>query len=435
MKYFVGLIILFLIIIILLMHTTKSISKKEKGWKPKILNSDLFLPDYSYAGYQWGEKNIPRIKPVLNVENYGATPNDGKDDTLAIKKAFKTAQKIKGPIVVLFPKGRFILKQILYIERNNFVIRGMGSKKDGTILYVPRPIKDMDLPSYIKEIKEELIRDNKKEGDKPYSPFSWSGGVLWTRVSNWEKRIKLAKALSGKRGTFAIKVDASKNLKKGDVVNIKWFNRDGKKSSLLQHVFGATDLIFGKQVYGKPDKALVIQPATVMNINGNNIVIKEPLLHDIRPEWICVIESTNYIKEVGIEHLRIEFPKARYMGHHLEDGYNGIFITNTMHSWVLDVSVTNSDSAILASGMCKNITMDGVKVFGREGHYSINIGSNSYGVLVKNFQFLSSAIHNPSFNTKSKLNVFTNGQINEACFDQHRGINHQNLFDNIKSRI
>jgi hypothetical protein len=74
--------------------------------------------------------------------------------------------------------------------------------------------------------------------------------------------------------------------------------------------------------------------------------------------------------------------------------------------------------------------MQSVQIRGRRGHYSIKLGS-VYGTLVRNLEVSSHHVHNPSFNTYSRYNVYTDMTIRVPVFDQHRGANHQNLIDNV----
>ncbi len=62
----------------------------NKNWWPEILSErdsvDVYLPDFSYAGYHWGEKQLPELKPTMHVSDFGAIPDDEKDDTEALEK-------------------------------------------------------------------------------------------------------------------------------------------------------------------------------------------------------------------------------------------------------------------------------------------------------------------------------------------------------------
>jgi hypothetical protein len=110
-----------------------------ENWTPAILESEEYLPDYSYAGYFWGEKPLPVLDATINVTEFGAIPNDGKDDTDLIRTALKATKEIPGPVVLRFPVGKFLVRDILYIERSNLVLQGAGSGSNGTIFSVSSP--------------------------------------------------------------------------------------------------------------------------------------------------------------------------------------------------------------------------------------------------------------------------------------------------------
>src|SRR4051812_31538253 len=89
------------------------------SWQPRILTSTReadYLPDFSYAGYHFGEEPLPDLRPTLEVTDFGAKPDDDADDTAAIQKALAAAMKASGPVVLHFAKGTFIVKNILFLE-------------------------------------------------------------------------------------------------------------------------------------------------------------------------------------------------------------------------------------------------------------------------------------------------------------------------------
>ena len=144
-------------------------SDQENKWMPKILDKEIqkenFLPDYSYAGYKWGEEPIPEFKgKIVNVEDFGAVPNDKKDDTKAITSALEAANKVDGPVILFFPKGRFILKNILYIERSNIVIRGSGAEgENATTLYMPLALNELPTPKDFSSEDNTIGEENIEE--------------------------------------------------------------------------------------------------------------------------------------------------------------------------------------------------------------------------------------------------------------------------------
>jgi len=407
-------------------------AEEGKEWTPKILDpkSGIFLPNYSFSGYRWGEKELPQKKPTLSVEKFGAKPDDGKDDTKAVLTALKHAMAQKGPVVLHFPPGRFLLSDILYIERSHFVIQGSGSGKGGTVLAFTRSLNDMNLPESFLKRRESLIKNKKYVKGKLFSLFSWSGGVIWTRLGGGSKyKGSKIDGISGVRGNHEIQLEKPGSWKPNDTLDLRWYNTQGKESSFLKHVFGPDIKSYGVRLTDNATRALVQQPVTVVSVKGKTLIIKEPLLHDLRPEWNNTLQQVLHLEEVGFEGFRVEFPDVPYAGHHLEEGYNGLSLTQLKHSWVKDVVINNTDAGILTSGS-KNLTYQNIAVTGRTGHYSVHIGG-SYGVLCKDFRFESSAVHDPSFNSKATLCVYSHGKVRHAKLDQHNGINHQNLFENL----
>jgi hypothetical protein len=241
----------------------------------------------------------------------------------------------------------------------------------------------------------------------------------------------LARATAGTRGEHAIEVDSPTRLAVGDRVRIEWYNTEGERGSLLEHLYGSSKVPIGSRHWENPQRALIFQDVTVTAIAGSTVTIKEPLLHDLRPVWNSVLARTALLSEVGIEGLRIEFPETLYEHHHLEAGYNAIYLTGLTHSWVRDVTIVNADSGILADDVSQ-VTIEGVTLAGRPMHYGVHLGRVS-GVLARDIVIGTSALHPLSFNTYAKASVFTNVDLLvDARLDQHRGTNHQNLFDDIR---
>ena len=439
-----------LIIIVFLFIAYFGHSCQKKQQLPNILSSQEedshYIPDFSYAGYHWGEDAIPNREPNVNVADYGAVPDDRKDDTEAIKKALEAAHKMDGNVVLSFPPGRFIVKDILYIQRSNFVLRGAGSGRNGTSLYFPKSLNDLPLPEDMQELEEYLRVNNKIQSiddlgvEVPYSLYAWTGGFIWTRVKG--KRIKpymkkyntkpkvLAQIENGVRGEHILKVNNSNKLNVGDIVSINWYNTEGPQSSLIDHIYDNQDVKVGSRHWDNPNSPLVTQEVTITEIENNKIHIKSPLMHDIRPEWKPVITEWKHIEEVGIENLSIDFPYDLYNAHHVADGYNAIFLTGLAHSWVRNVKVNNGDNCLLSED-CANVTIQDVETTGRNYHYTIEMGT-VYNMLAENITVNAPCLHSLSFNTGARRCVFTNCDINiQPTLDQHSGANMQNLFDNI----
>lgn len=141
---------------------------------PEMLTStDEYLPDFSYAGYRNGEEALPKVSgQVFDVTDYGASPDDGLDDSKSVLTALAAATSHSSPAVLKFPAGRFILSEILYVERSDFAIQGEG---EATTLYFPRPLKYLPTPSSMEELSEYLTEQKKRQREKQNNidlPFS-----------------------------------------------------------------------------------------------------------------------------------------------------------------------------------------------------------------------------------------------------------------------
>ena len=64
---------------------------------PKIITSKTnYLPDFSYAGYHFGERQLPESNgKIINAADFGVKANDNLDDSKALLKALKTANASK----------------------------------------------------------------------------------------------------------------------------------------------------------------------------------------------------------------------------------------------------------------------------------------------------------------------------------------------------
>ncbi|MDA8815495.1 hypothetical protein N9N48_07520, partial [Luminiphilus sp.] len=137
------------------------------------------------------------------------------------------------------------------------------------------------------------------------------------------------------------------------------------------------------------------------------------------------------LEQVGIEDLHLDFPHSPSFGHHLEEGYNGIYFTSAFDSWARNLKVTNADSALLTYNSA-NLTLENIVTDGdRLAHYAVHMG-NVHNVLAKNLRVFNPVRHSLTFNTQSTKCVYHNAEVFVSpVLDQHAGANHQNLFDNV----
>ena len=168
-----------------------------------------------------------------------------------------------------------------------------------------------------------------------------------------------------------------------------------------------------------------------MKIDKNKITIKSPLTIAVKPNYHAQLVEWKHLKEVGIEHFRITFPNTPRVAHHVEQGYNAIYLTRLFNGWVKDVVIENAESGILTEEIA-NVTIKDIVTKGSNmAHYTVAM-AGVHNVLVKNLKVFNEAVHPLSFNTFSTKNVYQNCEVFvKPVLDQHSGANHQNLFDNI----
>lgn len=413
----------------------------------KIISAN-YLPDFSYAGYHNGEKKISENNSrIVLASDYGVIANDGLDDSKALLKALEETKKLEGKIILQLPPGKLILSDILYIERSNFVLRGAGVGEGGTEIFCPRPMMYLANPKVLGELREYLIHFDKRQIEKennidlPFSQYAWSGGIIWTQVPG--ERVKsylgkydvpqtiLAKVTKGNRGEHTFFASDINNLQVGDVVQLELFNKDGEQGEIIDDLYKNTKVKIGSHHWEFPTLPIVRQQVEIVKITGNKITIKTPLTVSIKPNYQAHLTEWKHLKEVGIEHLKITFPDAPRVAHHVEPGFNAIFLTRVYNSWIKDIIITNADSGILTEEIA-NTTIENIVTNGSNlAHYTVAMAA-VHNVLVKNLSVYNEAVHPLSFNTFSTKNVYQNCEVfTKPVLDQHSGANHQNLFDNI----
>lgn len=431
---------------------------------PRLLTVKGGAPDFSYAGYRFGLAPLSTARgTVIDATEHGVIPDDGKDDAKALLRAIAAADQIEGMVTLQLPKGRIQIGEVIPLERSNFVLRGAGSGLDGTELFFPRPLNIVDDPARQEELRGYLKHENKYEVNAEqninflFSEYSWSGAFLLVGpkkdrpVSYDPARDRrtplLADPVSGEQFAQTIRVMDASRLQVGQVVQVQWYSVDGPDSAILRSMYGnltnwnssaagkAAPLSIGSHHWTFVNRPVVAQPTRITAIKGNTVTIGDPLLHGISAAQPAVLAAWEHLEEVGIEGLKLTFPDNPWFGHHLEAGYNGIYLTGLFDGWVRDVVIRNADSGILTDN-AGSITIDAVRTTGEhKAHYAVHVGA-VHNVLVRDLVVDNPSVHPVSVNTRSTRSVFLRADVRrDAIIDQHSGSNHQNLFDQLIMHI
>jgi hypothetical protein len=412
----------------------------------------VYIPDFSWAGYRYGESQPDTGDwTVIDVAQHGIVADDGIDDTRALNSLLQSLNAAEDPVVLQFGRGRYELSGIIHINRSRIVLRGSGAGRGGTEFWLQRPLLYVEPPAELDELVEYLASLNKvqKEKDRninlPYSPWSWTGGFIWTGVRG--ERVKaymeshdtgvkpLARIRQGSKDGFIFRVDDSSALRKGQVVQINWYNPGGRNGSFLEQLYGTSGVEIGSHHWEFPNMPLSRQQAEITAIEGDSVTIRTPLLHDVNTDWNVDITTWKHLREVGLEHFRMAFPVHPQVAHHVEPGFNGIYLTRLFNGWVRDVVIDNADSGILTEGI-SNVTIERVTTTGSSlAHYSVQLGG-VHNVLVRDLRVENPVMHPLSFNTFANKSVYLDAFVAvDPILDQHSGANHQNLFDRTRVEV
>ena len=432
-------------------HIAASENAKTQGQKEPLLSyktliDEVFIPDFSYAGYKNGLQELTVAKGIIiDVAKFGATPNDNQDDSVAIQRAFDAANKIEEPVIIRFESGTYRITSVLKISRSDFVLQGQGAGAMGTELHFPRPLRHIDKSASLDELRTYIRRLDKRQKEPDlnvneyFSEYSWSGGFIWIQAPNtrpapyleeFDPPIDvLSEISSGVRGENQFTVADTSAITPGQIIQLQWLNRAGQGSGILKAIYGEQHALAGSHHWTFEDRPLVRQTVRVTGIEGKKVTIADALLHDIGDTVPAQVASWTGLVNIGIEDMHLSFPDSPSFGHHLEEGYNGIYFTSAFDSWARNLKVTNADSALLSYNSA-NLTFENIVTDGnRTAHYAVHMG-NVHNVIAKNLRVLNRVRHSLTFNTQSTKCVYQNAEVFTApVLDQHAGANHQNLFD------
>lgn len=397
----------------------------EGTWIPEIwknyLNKGIEsgLHDFSFAGYHYREKEIPKVSKILgSITDFGAIPNDDIDDTENIQKALDAFKGKKG--VILFPKGKYIINgdpknpSFLKLNASNIVIRGEGSEKDGTVLYMA----------------------NKYLPEKGFGDFVLNIGSEEPKYKKFGSNV----IANSKKGSHYLTVESTSKFTKGDYVKVGMYSSkvngvyNTDLSKLLTHPLEPDPKWknFGKYA---PYESL---NQIVKIIDNNTLQLKTPLKIDIDTKWTPKLKKVAFYEEIGIENIRFEGAWQGPYKHHgnreMDYGWCAVEFNNSVNSWVKNVSFHNLTIDVVVSNS-KNITIENVVVSGTDGHHGIK-ATHSSEILVKDIVFTAKRTHNIGGSGLMEGCVFTNIDIQTASglIDFHGGgFSLANLFENIKN--
>lgn len=380
-----------------------------EGFNPE----DVYY-DYSYAGYREG-KNIPTdfaSYKKVDVTEFGAIANDGKDDT----EAFRHALKVKAPSLVIIPEGVFDFSDILEMTQSHQVLSGQGEGK--TIL------------KFHKGLEELYPKPVKNGGGKQTSRYSWSGGFI--QIKGRVNKLAQTKITSkSSRLSEWLEVEDTKGFAVGDEIVVRQYHQTN--NGLLEHLYvGDTDDISKS----KPGMQFDF-PARIVEISQNKLRLDRGCRTGVNPAWDAEVFKPEYsIAESGLQNFTVKFPEHHYKGHFKEVGFNVLEAGGMAHCWVKNLEIVNCDSGLFVRGtQCtiENVVIrsPGVKADskGFVGHHGITLSGTNH--LLRNFEYKDVFIHDITLGLGASGQVVTDGKAKNLSLDHHKRAPNTNLFTNI----
>ncbi|MGC9454001.1 MAG: glycosyl hydrolase family 28-related protein [Phycisphaerae bacterium] len=386
------------------------------------------LPDFSWAGYGYGEREIPEPDVVANVREHGAVGDGQADDTEAFRSAIAAAKDAGGG-AVLVPHGRYRLTGVIHLDASDIVLRGEGVGR--STLFFERPLEDA----------VQKLTDGTGQ-----SRWSWSGGLLWVGPDNtfddagrlrstggyerWGDTEDIGPvAETAEQGAFEITLDESTagRLSPGDLVLINY--HDPPDHSLLEFI-GGHELM--KQAdWNRLAGTTFRWPVEIETVEGRTITLRKPLRLPVRRQWNVKLTTPGpHIREVGIEHLTVLFPRTQLASHNRYPGYNGIYVQKAVHCWVRDVLIVNADNGILTTSIA-NCTFSDFTLSGR-GHHHGTYSKDTHDVLFDLFRLQAESYHGINCEGLASGVVWRRGRIDHGTFDSHRNMPFDLLREHIR---
>lgn len=378
-------------------------------------NTTPVLPDFSYAGYHFSEKEIPArpAKKQFNVKEYGAIPNDAIFDDKAIQQAINAAEANPGGGIVFFPPGKYMLAPDtttgtnILVSKSNVILRGSGSGDRGTEIY------QANMRLNARQIK--------------FAPADASSKKITSITTN------------AARESFWIEVADARALQAGQDVIIR--HRSEEYTRLY---FDPLPLKpEWTRLFGDKGGMQIQEIHTIEKIEGNRVKFKNPLHFDLVLVKTASFDLYTYpsIEECGIEDIHFTSNWKTYpeeFVHHkngIHDyAYEAIGMENVKNSWIRNCVFSDWNEAIMIRAGYQ-VSILNVTFNGKKGHTSVH-ARTGYGVLIKNCAFNGAQHHGAGTGYSASGTVITQCSLgSDQNFDIHSGQPTATLFDAIDGGV
>jgi hypothetical protein len=385
------------------------------------------IPDYSFAGYRYGEEDLPDVPEVASIK-----PVSG-DNTEHIQKALDAvgarkpdAKGIRGALVL--KPGVYEIRGTIHVNKSGVVLRGSG---DGT-----NADKDTIL---VAKVVDKPIVDNRPEhkGRIPQNTVV----ILGTKDSTpWEQgsETKITDDFV-QVGSLSFNVEDASLFKAGDRIIIrhpstqKWIDALDRGGVVKEKPWQVdkVDIVYYRQ-------AVEIIPSA----KGSKIHLDAPIYNHLDRKLsqssAFTVKSSNVLTHVGLENLRIDIEKG---GEDKNGVWNAVGIIGAEDSWVRNITTLHFGLAGVFTEGALRVTVMDVKALDpiavRTGGRMYNFNTEKHSQLIL---FQSCDARNGRHNFISNGTSSASGIVFHRCKSQgsfkstsegHRLWTQAMLFDNI----
>lgn len=402
---------------VFLLSLATAFAQKEAKIFTEYRKDKSVLPDFSYAGYQNGEKEIPNITnyKVFDVTSFGAIANDTLSDKIAIQNAITAANK-NGSGIVFFPKGRFLVNENgdepnkIISKGSNIIFRGSGSGIGGTELFMKNTLPPAD-PAKMWTVP-------------PLFLFT-SGGA--------DKKIGTVTE-SAKIGSFDLTMNTTEGLKPGDWIILKLLDNS---QELIKNELGSNEVSpTWTNLINKGINVKVFYQ--IKKINKETITLTAPISYNIDSKYNWEVFKFANSQEVGIENIAFVGNWKDQFVHHRswkdDSGFTMLNFSRLTNSWIKDCRFTDCSVAAIVL-QSANVSVLNCKVTGNGGHEAITSNASTNVLIAKCIdeasQWHSFGSSHGSMNTV----VYKSTYPATTCFESHANQPRNTLLDQVEGGL
>ncbi|MBN8218487.1 MAG: DUF4955 domain-containing protein [Spirochaetes bacterium] len=381
-------------------------------WKEaRSKNEALPFPDFSYAGYEAGEREPPvAAGAVFKVTDFGAIPDDGKSDKEAIRRAIAAASEKGG--IVFFPKGTYIAhdegdeNDSIWITAPNVILKGEGAGPGGSVIHYASPTQPVNPPSPL-------------YAGPPL--FKWQLGPKAVR----DTRLTVLTA-DTRPGDLEIQVENASGLKGGDLILLDLKSREAIPDFMAGYETeaGWTEMTAGG--------IMMKERHQVASVNGNRVRLRECVYLPLKASWNVAVCRFGALLGCGVEDLHFTAQWKGDFKHHrswMDDGgFTGLHLERLAHGWVRRCRFTDFNTPLsVVQGL--HVSVLQVSLEGNGGHSGAGL-YNSTACLDALLEETAPHWHGPGVAKGNLAGVFYRARFTErTSIELHASQPWGNLWD------